>query len=86
MFKISNGHKNIDPNTVHFTNKTSKITRGLDFTLVTGQNRLAFRQYSFPLVNEWNKSSTDCVHSSSVNYVQEQNRHLSRKGRIHLGS
>ena len=68
VFKILNGHENIDPN-IFFKIKTGKITRGHDFTLVKGQNRLDFRKYSFSqrTVNEWKKLSADCVHSSSVN-------------------
>ena len=36
-----------------------------------GQHRLDFRKYSFSqrTVNEWNKLSADCVHSSSVNIM-----------------
>ena len=43
FFKILNGHENnnIDPN-IFFNNKTSKITRGHNFTLVKWQNRLDF--------------------------------------------
>ena len=68
VFKILNGHENIDPNTF-FKIKTGKITRGHDFTLVKGQNRLDFRKYSFfqRTINEWIKLLADCVHSSSVN-------------------
>ena len=36
VFKILNGHANIDPN-IFFKIKTGKITRGHDFTLVKGQ-------------------------------------------------
>ena len=43
MFKIVNGHENIDPN-IFFKIKTSKITRGRDFTLVKGRSRLDFRK------------------------------------------
>ena len=32
----------------------------------------------------WNKLTADCVHASSVNKVQEQNRQVSRKGGLHL--
>ena len=47
VFKILlNGHANIDPN-ILLQIKTGKITRGHDFTLVKGQSRLYFRQYSF---------------------------------------
>ena len=37
-----------------------------------GQNRLDFRKYSHSQrkVNEWNKLSADCVHSSSVNMLK----------------
>ena len=41
VFKILNGHGNIDPN-VFVKIKTCKINRGHDFTLVKGQNRLDF--------------------------------------------
>ena len=43
MFKILNGHENRDSN-VFFKSfsKTGKITRGHDFTLVTGQSRLDY--------------------------------------------
>ena len=47
VFKILNGHENIDPN-IFFKIKTGKITRGHDFTLVKWQNRLEYRKYSFP--------------------------------------
>ena len=55
VFKTLNGQ---DPN-IFFKIKTGKITRGHDFTLVKGQNRLDFRKYSFSqrTVNEWNKLS-----------------------------
>ena len=46
VFKILNGHENIDPN-IFFKIMTGKITRGHDFTLVKGQNRLDFIKYSF---------------------------------------
>ena len=63
--------------------KTGKITRGHDFTLVKGQNRLDFRKYSFSqrTVNEWNKLSADCVHSSSVNMFKNRiDNYLVRAG------
>ena len=68
VFKILNGHDNIDPN-IFVKIKTGKITRGHDFKLVKRQNRLDFRKYSFSqrTVNEWNKLLADCVHSSIVN-------------------
>ena len=46
-----------------------KITRGHKFTLAKRQSRLEVRKYSFSqrTTNVWDKSSTDCVHSSSVN-------------------
>ena len=82
VFKILNGHENIDPN-IFFKIKTGKITRGHDFTLVKGQNRLDFRKYSFSqrTVNEWNKLSADCVHSSSVNmFKNRKDNYLVRAG------
>ena len=61
VFKILNGHENIDPN-IFFKIKTGKRT----ITLVKGHSRLDVRKYSFSqrTVNEWNKLSADCVHSS----------------------
>ena len=82
VFKILNGHENIDPN-IFFNIKTGQITRGHDFTLVKGQNRLDFRKYSFSqrTVNEWNKLSADCVHSSSVNMFKNRiDNYLVRAG------
>ena len=82
VFKILNGHENIDPN-IFFKIKTGKITRGHDFTLVNGQTRLDFRKYSFSqrTVNEWNKLSADCVHSSSVNMFKNRiDNYLVRAG------
>ena len=42
---------------IFFKIKTGKLTRGHDFTLVKGQNRLDLRKYSISqrAVNEWNK-------------------------------
>ena len=68
---------------IFFKIKTGKITRGHDFTLVKGQNRLDFRKYSFSqrTVNEWNKLSADCVHSSSVNMFKNRiDKYLVRAG------
>ena len=60
-----NGRENIEPN-IFFKIKTGKRIRD-DLTLVKGQSRLDVRKYYFSLrtINEWNKLSTDCVHSSS---------------------
>ena len=68
MFKILNGHGNIDCN-ILFEIKESKITRGHNFTLVKKQSRLDVRKFSFSqrTINVWNKLSTECVHASSVN-------------------
>ena len=68
VFNILNGHGTVDPN-LFFKIKTCKRTRGHDFTLVKEQSRLDVRKYSFSqrTVNEWNKLSVDCVHSSSIN-------------------
>ena len=35
-------------------------------------------------LSEWNGLSVVCAHASSVN-IQEQNRQVSRKCRLHLG-
>ena len=60
VFKILNGHENIDP-TLFFLVKICKITRGHNFTLMKGQSRLDFRKYSFykRTVHDWNKLSGD---------------------------
>ena len=82
VFKILNGHENIDPN-IFFKINSGKITRGHGFTLVKGQNRLDFIMYSFSqrTVNEWNKLSADCVHSSSVNMFKNRiDNYLVRAG------
>ena len=61
-----------------FEIKESKITRGHNYKLVKKQSRLDVRKYSFSqrTINVWNNLSTDCVHASSVNNVQEQNRQV----------
>ena len=43
-------------------------------TLVKGQSRLDVRKYSFSqrTVNEQNKLSADCVHSSSINMFKNR--------------
>ena len=51
--------------------------------MMKGQNRLDFRKYSFSqrTVNEWNKLSADCVHSSSVNMFKNRiDNYLGRAG------
>ena len=73
VFKILNGHENIDP-TIFFKIMTGKLTRWHYLTLVKGQSRLDFRKYSFSqrTVNEWNKLSADRVHSSSLNMFRNR--------------
>ena len=46
VFKISNGHENIDHKILKKI-KIGKRTRGHDFTLVKGQSRFDVRKYSF---------------------------------------
>ena len=62
-----------------FEIKEIKVTRGHNYTLVKKQSRLDVRKYSFSqrTINVWNKLANYCVHASSVNYVQEQNRQVS---------
>ena len=66
VLKILNGHENIEPN-IFVKIKTCKRIRD-DLTLVKGQSRLDVRKYYFSqrTINEWNKLSTDCIHSSSI--------------------
>ena len=54
---------------------TGKITRGHEFTLVKGRNRLDVRKYCLPqrTGNEWNQLlSTDCMQSSSINMCRNR--------------
>ena len=62
VFKILNGHENIDTN-IFFLLKKDSRTRGYEVTLVKDQSRLDIRKYSFSqrTINEWDKSSTYCV-------------------------
>ena len=54
--------------------KTGKRTRGHDLTLVKGQSMLDVRKYYFSqrTINDWNKLSADCVHSSSINMLKKR--------------
>ena len=47
-----------------------KITRGHNYTLVKKESRLDVTKYSFS--QRTNKSSTDCVQSSSVNVIKNR--------------
>ena len=78
VFKILNGHENIDRN-IFFSLKKDNITRGHKVTLVKDQCRLYIRKYSFSqrTINEWNKLSTDCVTASSVNLFKTWLTHIS---------
>ena len=73
VVKILDCHENTDTN-IFVKIKTGNITIAHDFKLVIGQNRLDFRKYSFSqrAVNEWNKLSADCVHSSSVHMFKNR--------------
>ena len=81
MFMILNGYANIDSNILFLEIKESKITRGHNYTLVKKQSRFDVRKYSFSqrTINVWNKLSTDCVHTSSVNMFKNKiDKHSSR--------
>ena len=81
-FTILNGHENIDQN-IFFKIKTAKRTRGHDVILVKGQSRSNVRKYSFSqrTVNDENKLSADCVHSSSINMFRNRiDNYLVRAG------
>ena len=81
FFKILNGDENIGPD-VFLRINTTESTTGHNFTILNGQSRLDVRKYSFSqsTVNEWNKLSTDCLHSSNSNTNMfkktDQNRYL----------
>ena len=82
VFKILNGYENIDPN-IFFEITESKMTREHNYTLVKKQSRLDVRKFSFSqrTINVWNKLTTDCVHSSSVNMFKNRIvKHLVKAG------
>ena len=66
-----------------FEIQESKITRGNNFTLVKKQSRLDVRKFSFSqrTLNVWNTLSTECVHESSVNMLNNRiNKYLVKAG------
>ena len=82
VFKILNGYENIDRN-MFFSLKKDSRTRGHEVKLVKDQCRLDIRKHSFSqrTINEWNKLSTDCVTSSSVNMFKNKvDSYLRRAG------
>ena len=82
VFKILNGHENIDRN-MFFSLKKDSRTRGHEVKLVKDQCRLDIRKHSFSqrTINEWNKLSTDCVTVSSVNMFKNKvDTYLRRAG------
>ena len=82
VLTILNGYENIDRN-MFFSLKKDSRTRGHEVKLVKGQCRLDIRKYSFSqrTINEWNKSSTDCITSSSVNmFTNKLDTYLRRAG------
>ena len=79
-----NGYENIDRNGF-FSVKEERSTRGHVITLAKKQCRLDIRKLSFSqrTVNEWNKSSADCVGASSVNMFKNKiDMYLRRAGYI----
>ena len=73
VFKILNGHENIDRN-IFFSLKKDNRARGHEVTLVKDQCRLYIRKYSFSqrTINELNKLSTDCGTASSLNMFKNK--------------
>ena len=64
-----------------FSLKNDSRTRGHEVKLVKDQYRLDIRKYSFSqrTVNEWNKLSTDCITSTSVNmFINKLDTYLRR--------
>ena len=76
-------HENIHPN-IFVKIKTGKRTRGHDLMLEKRQSRLYVIKYSFSqrTLNEWNKWSADCVHSSSINMFKSRIDNYVVKGGI----
>ena len=70
VFKILNGHENIDRNMFFSLKKDSRTT----VHEVKDQCRLDIKKYSFSqrTINKWNKLSTDCVTASSVNMFENK--------------
>ena len=88
FFMILNDHENIDSN-IFVKIKTGKRNGGHDFTLVKGKSRLDSGKKSFPrrTVNEWNKLSADCVHSSSINIFKNRiDNYLVRAGYTYIST
>ena len=82
VFKIMNGHEDIDRN-MFFKLKEGSRTRGHKAALVKEQCRLDMRNYSFSqrVINEWNKLPNDRVNASSVNlFTNRIDRYLIRAG------
>ena len=73
VFKILNGHENIDRN-ICFTVNDERRTKGQGVILAKKQCRLDIRKFSFSqrTVNEWNKLSADCVDAGSVNIFKNK--------------
>ena len=73
VFKILNGYENIDRHML-FSLKKDSGTRGHEVKLVKDQCRLDIRKYSFSqrTINEWNKLSTDCITTSSMNMFKNK--------------
>ena len=77
VLSILNGYENIDRN-IFFTVKVKeeRRTTGHDHgvTLAKKQCRLYIRKVLFSqrIVNEWNRSSADCVGASSVNIFKNK--------------
>ena len=68
MFKLVDGHEDIDRN-MFFKLKEGSRIRGRKAASVKEQCRLDMRKYSFlhRALYEWNKLSNDCVNASNVN-------------------
>ena len=82
VFKVLNEYENIYRN-MFFSLKKDSRTRGHEVKLVKDQCRLNIRKYSFSqrTVNEWNKLSTDCITTSSVNMFKNKvDTYLRRPG------
>ena len=79
MFKIVNGHEDVDRN-IFFKFKEGSRHKT---ALVKEQCRLDMRKYSFSqrVINEWNKLPNYCVNASSVNMFKHRiDRYLIREG------
>ena len=89
MVKLLNVYANVDIGIVYTLRKKVGITRGHELTLVEELLRLDIRKYSFSQrkINEWDKSPTHCVNTSSVNMFKNKvAKHIRKVGYTNMNN